>query len=182
MNSDYLIIDPRPLEAFKDKTFSDFKKRDVINKLFKCIEEGKIEESCYWITECMCSGYSIELFEKLILISSKLVHINSPNLPQYLWRRYLTFISSYDHISKKERDQLIHLRNTQSVRNVLFDLVVTITNSPKTNRFDKYTKVKDDDFQYTNIQNKLKATMQVLPSYIIKFTRLEFLFYIFNIF
>ena len=45
MNSDYCIIDPRPLEAFKDKTFSDFKKRDVINKLFKCIEESKIEKT-----------------------------------------------------------------------------------------------------------------------------------------
>ena len=27
--SDSTIIDPRPLEAFKDKTFSDFKKREV---------------------------------------------------------------------------------------------------------------------------------------------------------
>ena len=47
MNSDYLIIDPRPLEAFKDKTFSDFKKRDVYNTLFKCIDEGILEEACY---------------------------------------------------------------------------------------------------------------------------------------
>mgnify|MGYP000002567313 CR=1 FL=1 len=29
MNKDYIIIDPRTLEAFKDKTFSDFKKIDV---------------------------------------------------------------------------------------------------------------------------------------------------------
>ena len=36
-----------------------------------------------------------------------------------------------DHacINKKERDQLIHLRNTQSVRNCLFDIVTTMTNS-----------------------------------------------------
>ena len=170
MNSDYLIIDPRPLDAFKDKTFSDFKKRDVIDKLFKCIEEGKIEESCYWITECICSGYSIELFEKLVILSSKIVHINSPNLPEYLWRRYLTFVSSYDHIGKKERDQLIHLRNTQSVRNVFFDLVVTISGSLKTLRLDKYPKVNENDFQYGNIQNKLKATMHILPSHMIRFT------------
>lgn len=170
MNSDYLIIDPRPLDAFKDKTFSDFKKRDVLNKLFKCIEEGKIEEACYWITECICSGYSIELFEKLILLSSKIVHINSPKLPEYLWRKYLIFVSTYDHIGKKERDQLIHLRNTQSVRNIFFDLVVTINCSLKTLRLDKYPKVSENDFQYGNIQNKLKATMQILPSYIIRFT------------
>ena len=180
MNSDYLIIDPRPLGAFKDETFSNFKKRDVINKLFKCIEGGKIEEACYWVTECICSGYTIELFEKLIIFSSKIVHINSPKLPEYLWRKYLTFVSSYDHIGKKERGQLIHLRNTQSVRNIFFDLITTITSSPKTIRFDKYKKVKEDDFQYSNIQDKLKATMQVLPSHIIRFTDPEELRIIMN--
>ena len=34
MDSEYIIIDPRPLEAFKDKTFSGFKKRDIFNSLF----------------------------------------------------------------------------------------------------------------------------------------------------
>ena len=118
MNKEFIIIDPRPLDAFKDKTFSDFKKRDVLNTLFKCIEMGKIEDSCYWCTECIVSGYSHELIDKLILYSSKINHINSPKLPEYFWRRYCTFISSYDHIGKKQKDQLIHLRNTQNVRNI----------------------------------------------------------------
>ena len=180
MNKEFIIIDPRPLDAFKDKTFSDFKKRDVITKLFKCVEEGKIEESCYWITECICSGYSQELIEKLILHSSKINHINSPNLPEYLWRRHMTFLSSYDHISKKDKEQLIHLRNTQSVRNCLFDLVETITLSPRSKRFDKYPKVTDDHFQYSSIQSKLMATMQILPSHILRFTDPEELRIIMN--
>lgn len=180
MNSDYLIIDPRPLEAFKDKTFSDFKKRDVYNTLFKCIDEGKLEEACYWVTECVCSGYSIDLFEKLVLHSSKIIHVNSPNLPQYLWRRYDVFTKSYNHIGRKEKDQLIHLRNTASVRNVFFDLVVTMAISPKTKRFDKYPKVNEDHFQYGKIQSKLNATMQILPSYIIRFTDPEELKIIMN--
>ena len=45
MNSDYLIIDPRPLEAFKDKTFSDFKKKDVYNTLFKLSNEVSVFQS-----------------------------------------------------------------------------------------------------------------------------------------
>jgi len=180
MNKEFVIIDPRPLVAFKDKTFSDFKKRDVITKLFKCIEEGKVEESCYWVTECICSGYSQELIEKLILHSSKINHINSPKLPEYLWRRHTTFLSSYDHIGRKEREQLIHLRNTQSVRNCLFDLVVTITLSPRSKRFDKYPKVTDDHFQYSSIQNKLVATMQILPSHLLRFTDPEELRIIMN--
>ena len=93
MNKEFIIIDPRPLEAFKDKTFSDFKKTDVIKKLFKCIETDKIEEACYWVTECIVSGYSQELFEKLIIFNSKVIHINNPKLPEFLWRKYKTFLS-----------------------------------------------------------------------------------------
>ena len=76
------------ISNFKTKTFSNYAKKDVIKALNNSILNGLIEESCYWITECICSGYSIELFEKLVILSSKIVHINSPNLPQYLWRRY----------------------------------------------------------------------------------------------
>ena len=180
MNQEFIIIDPRPLEAFKDKTFSDFKKKDVYTKLFLAIDEGKIEAACYWCCECIVSGYSIDLFEKLVLHSSKMVHINNPKLPGFLWRRYSTFICSYDHIGKKEKDQLIHLRNTQSVRNCLFDICTTIAESPRTKRLDKYPKVTEADFQYSMIQSKLQATMQILPSSILKFTDPEELRIIMN--
>ena len=83
MKQKYLITDPRPLESFKDKTFSDFKKLDVFKALYKSIETGKVENSCHWITECIISGYGIEVMEKLIIFGSKIIHINSPLLPQY---------------------------------------------------------------------------------------------------
>lgn len=170
MNDDYIIKDPRPLEEFKDKTFSGFKKKDVYQKLFKSIETTKIEEACYWCTECIVSGYSQELFEKCIYFASKTIHINNPKLPQFIWKKYQTFLNSFNHITAKEKDKLIHLRNTQSVRNSLCDLITTLCISSKTRKFDKYPKVNDNDFQYHNIQNKLNATMQILPSTILKFT------------
>ena len=70
-----------------------------------------------------------------------------------MWRKYDVFTKSYNHIGKKQKDKLIHLRNTQSVRNVFFDLVVTMAISPKTKRFDKYPKVNEDHFQYGKIQS-----------------------------
>ena len=179
MNKEFIIIDPRPLESFKDKTFSDFKKKDVFKKLFECLGSQKIEESCYWVTECIVSGYNLELFEKLIIYCSKMIHINNPSLPTFLWRRYKTFLNSFDHIDKKHRDQLIHLRNTQSVRNCFFDLVTTIIDSSTEKQFT-IEKISDDDFQFTAIQNKLSATMQILPTSIIKFTDPEELRIIMN--
>ena len=44
MNHEFIIEDARPLSEFKDKTFSDFKKRDVINTLFKSIELSKTQK------------------------------------------------------------------------------------------------------------------------------------------
>jgi len=181
MNQEYIIIDARPLEEFKEKTFSGFKKRDVINTLFKSIEVGKVEDACYWITECIISGYTIEIYDKLIQLSSKIIHVNSPNSPEFIWRRYKTFHNSINHIGKKEKDKYIHLRNTESVRNNLIDLVVTMTLSPKTKRYDKYPKIDESkDFQFTTIKEKLNATMQILPSHIIKFTDPEELRIIMN--
>lgn len=181
MNNDYLIIDPRPLEEFKDKTFSEFKKRDVFNELAKSMETGKVENTCFWITECIISGYTLELFEKLIIFATKIVHINNPKLPQFLWLKYSSFMNSIDHISKKDRKQYIHLRNTQSVRNCLCDVAVTITMSPKSKRYDKYPKPKEDtDYSFSAIKSKMNATMQLLPSHIIKFTDPEELRVIMN--
>ena len=181
MDPKYIIEDARPLSEFKDKTFSGFKKRDVINALFKSIETGKIENACYWITECIISGYTVDIYEKLIQFSSKVIHINSPNLPEFLWRRYSTFHKSIDHIGKNEKDKYIHLRNTESIRNNLVDIVVTMTVSPKTKRYDKYPKIDESkDYQFTVIKDKLNATMQLLPSHIIKFTDPEELRIIMN--
>jgi len=181
MNNDYLIVDPRPLEEFKDKTFSEFKKRDVFNELAKSMETGKVENTCFWVTECIVSGYTLELFEKLIIFATKIVHINNPKLPQFLWNKYSSFMNSINHISRKERKQYIHLRNTQSVRNCLFDVAITITMSPKSKRYDKYPKPKEEsDYSFSSIKSKMNATMQVLPSHIIKFTDPEELRVIMN--
>ena len=44
MDEIFLIEDTRFLEHFKDKSFSGFKKSDVIKTLFKSIETGKVEK------------------------------------------------------------------------------------------------------------------------------------------
>ena len=182
MEPKYLIIDPRPLECFKEKTFSEFKKREVYSELMKSIEKGKIENTCFWITECIASGYTLNLFEKLIIFSCKIIHINNSRLPSFLWNKYSSFYNSISHINNnKQKKKLIHLRNTQSIRNGLIDVGVTLALSPKDKRFDKYPKLKeDDDFSFSTIKNKLNATMQILPSHIIRFTDPEELRIIMN--
>ena len=178
---DSIITDPRPLEAFKEKSFSDFKKREVYSILFKSIETRKIENACYWITECIVSGYILDIVDKLIIFNSKIIHINSPNLPLYLYRKYTIFLKSINHLTKKEKHKHIHLRNTDTIRNYLFDLVVILCLAPKNKRYDKYPKIDQElDFQFSTIQKKMNASMQLLPSSIIRYTDPEELRIILN--
>ncbi len=181
MDAQYLITDPRPTQCFKDKTFSGFKKTDVQKALFKSIDEGQIEDACFWVTECVVSGYAPDMMDKLCAYASKVIHINNPLLPQYLWRRYYTFRKSIDHIGRKEKEQLIHIRNTQSVRNVLTDVVVIMCTSPKTQRYDKLSKVNPKtEFKFQSVQDNFSATMQLLPQATIRFTDPEELRVIMN--
>ena len=172
MDENFIIQDTRHLEDFKDKTFSGFKKTDVIKTLFKSIETGKVENACHWTTECMISGYSIDLLDKLIAFSSKVVHINNPKLPNYLWRKYQYFFTTIDNINlKKQKHLSIHFRNNQVLRNLYFDIVSVITCSPKTKRYDKYPKINEDtDFLFENIKRRLHAQANFCPDSLFKFT------------
>ena len=181
MNPDYLITDPRPSECFKDKTFSGFKKTEVLKALFKAIDTGKVEDTCFWLIECIVSGYAVDLSEKLAIHGAKVVHVNNPRLPAFLWRRYHSLHSSINHISRKEKDQLIHIRNSSHIRNNLVDVAVTLAISSKGKRYDKLPKVDPKtDFAFSTIQQKMNATMQLLPKDTIRFTDPEELRIIMN--
>ena len=172
MDEQFIIQDTRYLENFKDKSFSGFKKTEVIKTLFKSIETGKVENACHWITECIISGYSIGIIDKLISFSSKVIHINNPNLPNYLWRKYQYLFKTIDNInSKKQKHLFIHSRNNQVLRNLYFDIVSVITSSPKTKRYDKYPKIDEStDFQFESIKRRLHAQTNFCPDSLFKFT------------
>jgi len=173
MDDKYIIIDNRLPSDLKIKTFSGFKKTDIFKALFDSIEQGKVENACNWCTECIVSGYFIELLDKLIAFSCKIIHLNNPNLPKYLCNKYSHFyrVMKLDLKKKKEADILIHYRNNQCIRNLFFDIVVTLTTTHKTKRYDKYPKINEkQDFMYTNIQKRLVATANFVPDNMIKFT------------
>ena len=75
MDEKYLIVDNRTVESFKQKIFSGFKKSDVINIVLKSIESNKLENACFWTTECIISGYAnihlLPIFQKKIAYGSK---------------------------------------------------------------------------------------------------------------
>ena len=99
MNDLYRINDDRPSDSFKKKTFSGFKKNEIINAVLKSIETKKVENACFWTTECILSGYSLILWEKLLNFSGKIIHINNPKLPYYLLRKNTVFMNQINRLS-----------------------------------------------------------------------------------
>ena len=87
MDPQYKINDSRFLNDFKNKTFSGYKKSEVINTLFKNIDKNKVENSCNWITECIISGYTLVIWNKILSYACRIIHINNPNI----------FSSYYEH-------------------------------------------------------------------------------------
>ena len=169
MDEQFIIQDTRHIDEFKDKSFSGFKKSDVIKTLIKSINEGKVEDACNWGAECIISGYSIEILDKLIALSSKTIHINNPRLPNFLWRKYQVFTNSINHINRKQKHLLINIRNIQVIRNLIFDIITTISTSSKSKRYDKYPKINEEtDFQFENIKRRLHAQANFCPDSLFK--------------
>ena len=170
MNDVFKIDDKREIHEFKSKTFSGFKKTDVINAVLKAIEAKKIEQACHWTTECIISGYTLVLWEKLLILSSKLVHINNPKIPYYMNMKNQILMNQIKRLNNKSKNAILLLRNSQMVRNLFFDVVTTICTSLKTKKYDKYAKIDEkEDFKYENIQKRLCSKMNILPNHIIQF-------------
>lgn len=168
MNDKYLIIDNRLNDKFKKTTFSGYKKNDVYYALFKSIEAKKIENACNWCAELLCSGYIEELWNKLIIYSSKVININNPKLPNFLYKKNIIFYNIYEN----EKDK-INLRNNQIIRNLFFSIIIILTLSSKTKRYDKYPKLTSNDFDYNIFTNRLYAEMHILPNDFIHFNEPE---------
>ena len=168
MDKQYLINDERPIDAFKKVTFSGYKKSDVISSVLKSIESNKIEAACHWATECIISGYTVQLWEKIINLSCKIIHRNNPKLPLYLYKKNIIF---HNQLSLLKKAPVLLLRNSQMIRNLFFDVISTVSSSSRKKRYDLFKKLNDtEDFKYENIQKQLCSKMNILPDHIIHFT------------
>ena len=147
------INDNRVLKDFKGITFSKFKKSEARKELISCILNNKIESSCFWCGEFICSGHFLDLWDIILYVMSYNIHLANPKLPKYLDMRKDIFIniinSGYD-------DNKLLLRNNNKIRRLFAEIMCVLCLSKKFNKYN-VPKIKDNEYIIGNIGNLLEA-------------------------
>ena len=147
------INDIRLITEFRDKTFSGFQKKKVKEELIKSLYNSRIENACFWSAELISSGNFIDLWDIIINYTSKYIHIGNPKLPIYINLRFNNF---KDILNNGYVDNELKLRNNKKIRKMFCELVCILALSPKKHSFETL-KIKNDEFDITQLTNRLKA-------------------------
>jgi hypothetical protein len=151
--NDLDINDIRNSNEFKNITFSGFQKSKVKIELIKNIKNNKIEPSCYWSIELICSGHYIDLWEVILLVTSKYIHIGNPKLSIYLALRYNNF---KEILNNGYIDNELKLRNNQKIRKLFAEIICILCLSIKKHSIE-FLKIDPNEFDITLLTDKLKA-------------------------
>ena len=158
-----MIDDWRNFKDFKIVTFSGYKKNDVINAFLKGIDSKNTETACNWLIECILSGYTKEIWDKLSLYYSKNIHINNIAMIKLTYKKNICLNKHFKH---KTMDDILMLRNNQSVINIMIVYTILLISSPLNIKYAN-VKIKKEDFNLNNLQSKLQSQMNILPDNIV---------------
>lgn len=159
-----IIEDNRKITEFRNISFSNYKKSDVKKELCKSILGGKIEDSCYWSAELICAGHFMYLWETIFNIMAKHIHIGNPKLPIYIELRLNTF---RDIVNNGFSENLLKLRNNIQIRKLFAEIMAILCFSKKKNSFF-IPKIKQTDFNFINLTEKLSAKSKKLINLVFK--------------
>lgn len=146
----YSVIDKRKSTQFRVKTYSGYKKLDVLKQFKKAILTGDVNNACMWAVELHISGHLQSILFELIMIMSININIANPHLPTWINTKYNTM----KNICNSFNDKYIYeTRNNQEMRNLLADIVIVITTSKKTGILSKKRLISDSAFMKENIRS-----------------------------
>lgn len=140
-------------DKFNNISFSGFQKSKVKSELLKCLENCKIENSCYWSAELICAGHFIDLWDLIISYSCKNINLGNPKLPIYLEMRYNGFKDLINSYNQRE----LELRNNNNIRLLFSEIICVLIYSKKKIKINEIKIPIDDVIHFINISQKLKA-------------------------
>jgi len=127
----FIINDARLITAFKNITFSGFKKKDVIAELTKEMIAGNIKHSCFWVAELVSSGLYREVWDTIMFVYGKFIGLKNPKLSIFIFAKINTF---KDIINTS--DNILLLRNNIIIRDLIAETICCICCSVKDDGFN----------------------------------------------
>jgi hypothetical protein len=148
------IDDLRLPAQFKGMSFSGFKKTDVRKQFLQNMIKGRIEPACYWAAELICAGQFADLWENIFHFMAKHIHLGNAKMPMYIAMRYGIFNNIVD---QRLFSNEIQLRNNATVRRLFAEIICNLTLSPRKPSFETTKIVKKEEFDITQMGERLKA-------------------------
>lgn len=149
----YEICDTRSDKDFKGISFSRYKLTEVKRILLKSITSSKVEESCYWSAELICSGHFKDLWDLIIYYYSKHIHSVNPKLSIYLDIR----VSKFIQILKTNSGNIeLILRNNQQIRLLFCEIMCVLCDSKQGHVYNDI-KISSLECDLSQIREKLRA-------------------------
>lgn len=138
-----IITDIRNINTdFKTVTFSGYKKTNVIKEALVSLSLAKIEQSCYWIAELICSGCYEDIWDIIIKFYSQYIHTSNIKLSIYINKK----LSEFKIIMSMYGDNMQEMRNFFSVRSLFCEIICILCTSNRGQQIIA-TKISSQDIQ-----------------------------------
>ena len=114
----------------KGISYNGHSKSALFTQWSKSIQKQYYEEACYWTAELDASGWHNEIWQKLIVLCSKHVHLHCPKLPLLFARNY-AYYQLYQIKCMKHTNYEYQPRNNIQLRQNLCQIIGLVTLSSK---------------------------------------------------
>ena len=149
--------------SFTQQSFSGYKKTELFQSVFKNMVRGDLEAVCQAAVEIHISGWIHNLWEKMVIFSSKQIHLKNPMLPQFMLHH---FTQHYQQLLEKNEKGL-ETRNMVSSRVNLAQALTVLTLSIK-GSLPTLKKIPDHEFDLRTQCHQFAATDTKLVSQILR--------------